>query len=239
MTPAEKSAAKGSEPRQLVLDLPHRAALGAEDFLVSSTNRQALELIDRWPDWPLWAVVVQGEARSGKSHLANVWRLRSGAERVDASRLDETAIAAFERNGTLLIEDIAEGIADERVLFHLLNLAREHRRSILITSRLMPGELAITLPDLRSRLTALPVATIAPPDDAMLKMVLVKLFSDRQLVVEPAVIDHLVLRIERSFMAAHTIVAEIDQRALATRRRVTRALAAEVLAAGAGGGDTG
>lgn len=238
MTAADKPASRGGEPRQLVLDLPHRAALGAEDFLVSGANRPALELVDRWPDWPLWAVIVQGEPRSGKSHLANVWRLRSGAERVEAARLDETAIAAFALTGTLLVEDISEGIADERVLFHLLNLAREHQRSILITSRLMPGELAIALADLRSRLIALPVATIAPPDDALLKMVLVKLFSDRQLVVEPAVIDHLALRIERSFMAAHTIVAELDRRALATRRRVTRALAAEVLAAG-GSADTG
>ncbi len=220
----------GATLRQLVLDLPHRPALGAEDFLVSNTNRAALDAIDRWPDWPHWALYVCGPARCGKSHLADVWRLRSGAERVEAHALDECVVAGFLRAGSLVVEDLCQGIASERVLFHLLNLAREHRLHILLTSRVPPGELSVELPDLRSRLRALPVVAITAPDDALLKAVIVKLFSDRQVQIEPAIVDFLAVRIERSFEAAHAVVAEIDQRALATRRRVTRALAAEVLA---------
>jgi chromosomal replication initiation ATPase DnaA len=179
---------------------------------------------------------VCGPARCGKSHLADVWRLRSGAERVEARALDEGVVAGFLRAGSLVVEDLCQGIATERVLFHLLNLAREHRLHILLTSRVPPGELSVELPDLRSRLRALPVVAITAPDDALLKAVIVKLFSDRQVQIEPAIVDFLAVRIERSFEAAHAVVAEIDQRALATRRRVTRALAAEVLASD--GGDT-
>src|ERR1700730_7382165 len=95
-------------PGQLVLDLPHRPALQAEDFLVSSSNRAAADVIDRWPDWPLAALIVIAPPRAGKSHLANVWRLKSGATRLVAGTLGEGAMARA--NGALLIEDLHGGI---------------------------------------------------------------------------------------------------------------------------------
>lgn len=221
------------EPRQLVLDLPLRPALGAEDFMVSSANSAAIALVDRWPDWPLASVFVTGPARSGKSHLANVWRLKSGAGKpLAAETLSESAVAQLAETGALVIEDVDRGVGDERAFFHLLNLAREHRHHLFITSALAPGDLDITLPDLRSRLRALPLVHIEAPDEDLLRNVLVKLFNDRQLVVEPHVISHLVLHMERSMATATRLVDEIDRRALATKRRVTRALVAEVLAAG-------
>lgn len=223
-----------ASPEQLVLDLPHRAALGLEDFLVSRSNAAAVDLVDRWPDWPHWAAVVVGPEGSGKSHLAQVWCLKSGAEAVAGPSLTEADVGRLDRARALLVEDIDRGIGDERVLFHLLNLAREHRLSILLTSRRAPGELGITLPDLSSRLCAAPVTTIELPDETLLRSVLVKLFADRQLAVEPHVIGHLALHMERSMRAAIRIVAAADRLALARHRRVTRAIAAEALAACSG-----
>jgi chromosomal replication initiation ATPase DnaA len=214
-------------PGQLVLDLPHRPALEAADFLVSRSNQAAADFIDRWPDWPQPCALVVAPAHAGKSHLANVWRLKSQAARLDAGRLGEADIAWT--GSALLVEDLHGGIGHERVLFHLLNLARERRMTMLLTSRVPPGELEVALPDLRSRLRALPIVTIDPPDEALLKAVLVKHFADRQLSVEPHVIAFLALRIERSMEAAATIVAGIDAAALASHRKVTRALAADVL----------
>jgi len=214
---------------QLVLDLPHRPALEAEDFLVSQSNCAAADIVDRWPDWPLASVLVVGPARAGKTHLANVWRLKSGAAPLVASALREADLQRA-AGADLVLEDLHTGIADERILFHLLNLVREHKRSMLLTSRLPPGELQVRLPDLRSRLRALPLVTIDPPDPALLRAVLVKHFADRQLAVEPHVVTHIALHIEQSMEAAAAIVAEIDRAAMAARRKVTRALASEVLA---------
>jgi chromosomal replication initiation ATPase DnaA len=214
--------------RQLLLDLAQRPALGAEDFLVSASNQAAADMVDRWPDWPLASIVVVAPARAGKTHLANVWRLKSGAARLKAAALSEDDVARA--NGALLVEDLHDGVANERVLFHLLNLVREHRLSMLLTSRVPPGELDVRLPDLRSRLRALPLVSIARPDAGLLKAVLVKHFSDRQLAVEPHVISHLALHMEQSMEAAADIVAEIDRLAMASHRKVTRALAAEALA---------
>jgi chromosomal replication initiation ATPase DnaA len=215
-------------PSQLVLDLAHRPTLEAEDFLVSRSNQAAADFIDRWPDWPQASAVVVAPARAGKTHLANVWRLKSAASRLEAGLLAESDVAWT--GGALLVEDLHAGIGNERVLFHLLNLARERRMSMLLTSRAPPGELDVTLPDLRSRLRALPLVAISPPDETLLKAVLIKHFADRQLAVEPHVINYLALHMEQSMEAAAAVVAEIDSAALAAHRKVTRSLAAEVLA---------
>jgi chromosomal replication initiation ATPase DnaA len=220
---------------QLVLDLPHRAALGAHDFLISPSNRAAADAIDLWPDWPQASVAVVAPARAGKTHLANVWRLKSGAARLHAPALSEADVPAAAAHGAVLVEDLHAGIADERALFHLLNLVREHKLSVLLTSRTPPGEIEASLPDLRSRLRALPLVTIEPPDETLLKAVLIKHFTDRQLIVEPGVIAYIALRMERSMEAAATIVAAIDRTAMAGHRKVTRVLAAEVLAQAADG----
>jgi len=217
-------------PEQLVLALPHRQAQEADDFLVSSSNAAAVALVDAWPGWPLPSQLVVGPAGSGKSHLANVWRLRSGASVVGAKDLSEESVRVFERHPALVVEDIDRGLGSEQVLFHLLNLAREVSGALLMTARVAPGEMAIVLPDLRSRLRATSPVHIAPPDESLLRSVLVKLFSDRQLVVEPHVIGYLTTHMERSMEAAGRIVARCDRLSLAAQRRVTRAIAGQALA---------
>jgi len=219
------------EPDQLVLALPHRQALEAQDFLVSRSNAAAVEVIDGWPEWPLPALLVVGPTGSGKSHLVNVWRLKSRAEVVSGAALGESAVQSFEARRALAIEDIDCGLGSEQVLFHILNLAREKAGSVLMTSRAAPGEMTISLPDLRSRLRATPPLLIAPPDESLLKSVLVKLFSDRQLAVEPHVVSYLALHMDRSMETATRVVALCDRLSLAMQRKVTRAVAGAALAA--------
>lgn len=229
------TAAPQATPQQLALELPHLAAQGAEDFLVSASNEAAVALVEQWPRWPRPSIGIIGPEGAGKSHLVNVWRSRSGAETIQATHLSEAAIALFEEARVLAVEDIDQGVSDERILFHLLNLAREKAGSLLVTSRVAPGDIAISLPDLRSRLRALPLVNIEQPDEALLKSVLVKLFADRQLAVEPHVVNHLALHMERSMEAANRVVAAVDRLALARQRKVTRAIAGEALAAVANG----
>lgn len=217
------------QPRQLTFDLPYRQALAAEDFLVSHCNEVAVGYVDRWPDWPHPSALIVGPEGAGKSHLANVWRLRTGAASIAASALAEEAIGSIEASRALLVEDLDRGLADETLLFHLLNLARERRHSILLTSRRAAADLSVALPDLSSRLKAVPMVRIEPPDEGLLRAVLVKLFADRQLAIEPQIISYVALHMERSMAVAARVVARIDTLALATHRKVTRALAAEAM----------
>ncbi len=222
-------------PEQLPLELPHRSALAADDFLVSQANLAAVTLIEQWPNWPGPTILIHGPSGSGKSHLVSVWRARSGADVIAGADLNDGALARLDAGGALAVDGIdsapvgGSGGIDERVLFHLINRAREIGGHLLLTARAGPGALHAELPDLRSRLRALANAEIAPPDDTLLQAMLVKLFADRQIQVEPAVIQYLVRHMDRSAEMAVALVAAIDRASLAHRRRVTRVLAGEVL----------
>jgi len=214
--------------KQLSLDLPHRAALGAEDFLVSDCNRGAVRLIDSWPEWHDNAQLIIGPTSSGKTHLARVWQARSGAEAIAPDDLDVGALKTMTEGTSLIVEDIDRAY-DEKALFHLLNLAREKRLFVLLSAREAPNRVDFTLPDLRSRLNALPAIRIGAPDDTLLKTVMLKHFADRQLTIDPKVLDFLALRIERSLAAAAEAVAAVDRAALGSGRKISRQLVAEVL----------
>ena len=220
---------KSRDIRQLPLELPHRPALDRGDFLVSRANRAAIDIIDRWPDWETNNVVLIGPPGSGKSHLVAIWAARVGAPVIAARHLPETPPDAFPTARGLAIESIDDPEIDEKALFHVLNMAREHDVSLLMTSRMALTAWSPRLTDLASRLRAATPVELDEPDDDLLKSVLVKLFADRQLVVTAGLISYIVVRMERSLDAANRIVAEIDRRTLAEKRPVTRALAAAVL----------
>lgn len=218
-----------SRPRQLALALPHRESFARDDFLEGPGNAAALALIDSWPDWPARAMLLVGPEGSGKSHLAAIWATEAGARLTAAAALDAREVPAALATGALVVEDAVAGGFDERALFHLLNLAREEAAFVLITSRTAPAAMPVVLRDLASRLRALPAVTLAAPDDALLRAVLVKLCADRQMTVDEGVVGYLAARIERSFAAARRTVERLDAEALRLARPVTRALAASVL----------
>jgi chromosomal replication initiation ATPase DnaA len=218
-------------PKQLAFDLPLDPRFGAEDFLVSPSNEQAYGLIERWPEWPDTILLLVGPRGSGKSHLASIWATNAHAWTVDAAAITHDKVPHLVSNGALAIEDMDRGERDEAALFHLLNLAREKRASLLITCETPPDRWSLKTPDLLSRLRLAPSCALDAPDDALLKAVLVKLFVDRQLVVDTSVVDYIALRIERSLAKASEIVALLDREALSRGRRVSRAIAAEILGA--------
>ncbi|MFB2551169.1 DnaA regulatory inactivator HdaA [Ensifer soli] len=217
-------------PEQIPLDLPHDPARGRDDLLVFDRMRDALALVDAWPRWRSPVIMLVGPPGSGKSHLAAIWRERSRARALTPSDADTAAGRAAE--GPVLVEDAERAGFSDDMLFHLINSVRENATSMLMTARRLPAAWDVRLPDLASRLKAVTVAEIGPPDEETLAGVMVKLFADRQLVVDPRVLSYLTARMERSFEAANSLVERLDRLALARGTPVSRALAAEVLGAG-------
>lgn len=217
--------------RQLAFDLPHRAAMGVEDFLVAGSNVQAVEQIDRWPDWPAPLLLLTGPASSGKTHLARLWQSRSAAGWTDAAALTPAAPPALLATGAAVVEaaDAALPEVAERGLFHLINLARQSGGSLLITGRTPPRDWPAVLPDLASRLRAAPLVGIAAPDDSLLCALLLKHLADRQLTVPADVITYLLPRMPRSFAAVDALAAALDRTSLARARPITVPLARQVL----------
>jgi chromosomal replication initiation ATPase DnaA len=216
-------------PRQLAFALPHAESRTRDNFLEGPANAAGVALIDAWPEWPAKTMFLVGPDGSGKSHLAAIWAEQAGARSVAAHALSATAVPAALTTGALVLEDLKPGDIDERALFHLLNMAREDDAYILVTARDAPASLPIALNDLRSRLRAVPMVELLPPDDQLFRALIVKLCADRQLTVDEAVVSYVATRIERSYAAAREAVALLDSESLRLGRPVTRALAAELL----------
>ncbi len=219
---------------QLPLALPHAPSYGRDDFMPGPSNEVALKLIESWPAWPSPVLLLAGPSGSGKTHLAHIWASTAGAKIMEPDTLAELVHPTVVAGGAIAIEDVAPDAVPEAALFHLINSVREVGASLLITSQTPAEEWHVSLPDLRSRLRMAAPAALGAPDDELLRKVLVKLFADRQLVVDKPLIDYLISRMERSLNAAAILVETLDREALAAGRRITRSMASAVLS-GTGG----
>ncbi|MFV0384853.1 chromosomal replication initiator DnaA [Paracoccus sp. (in: a-proteobacteria)] len=219
--------------RQLTLDLTTPPAHARGDFLPAPANAGALEALDAPQHWPQGRMLLIGPDGSGKTHLAAFWAAENGARRVTAASLrPEAADHLLAQGGALVIEDADHaGFAAgaEQALFHLWNLSAPRDCLLLLTARTPPRDWGLVLPDLRSRMDAMPQVRLHPPDEALLAAVLVKLFADRQLAVPAGLIDWLVLRMDRDLGLARRLVAAMDRATMASQGPVTRRIAADLL----------
>jgi len=216
--------------RQLPFDLGGRSRLGRADFLPAPSNAAGLTAIDGWQGWPERRMLLTGPAGAGRTHLAAIWAAQTGAAWLAAEALHDPPAPA----PAYALDDahrLAGDRASEEGLFHLMNRARAEGAALLLTAHETPGAWRLGLADLESRLLACAATRIERPDDALLQMVLVKLFDDRQLAVRPETVTYLCRRIDRSLSAAERVVDALDRAALSRHKPVSRALAAEVLAA--------
>jgi chromosomal replication initiation ATPase DnaA len=212
---------------QLVFNLTPRAALGREAFLVSGSNREAVAWIDRWPDWPIatTGLNVYGPRASGKTHLGEVWRARSKAGWLN--RPIETNEAVPGLLGDLR-DMVIDGLDEEwpgEPLLHLHNMIAERGGAMLVLSRSPCARLALSPPDLTSRLSAMPAVEIGFPDDTLIIGVMSKLFRDRQMQVARDVLEYVASRMQRSLAEASRLVDLLDRMALAEGRPITLPLA--------------
>ncbi len=205
------------------LSLSQASAAGAEDFIESRSNAEALLVVRQWRHWPSGALALVGPQGSGKSHLAAVWAAESGAIRIDPDQ----PIAAFDQPA-VLVEDVDRRALRGEALFHLLNAADAGAR-VMLTARTLPRTWPVAVPDLRSRVNALHVVELHEPDDPLLAGVMTRFFRERNIRVDEEVLTYLVRRIERSIPDARDVVEAIDEAAAHERREITRALAREVL----------
>jgi chromosomal replication initiation ATPase DnaA len=215
--------------KQLIFDLAHRPALGREDFMVTKSNEAAMALVDSWPQWPGGGAILVGPPGSGKTHLVEVFRTQVLVAVKKAARLTTDDAPVLARADAIVVEDASFGEFDEVALFHLLNLARQTAKHVLLTATTPPSTWSIKLPDLRTRLLALPVIPLLLPDDDLLRAVLVKHFHDRQLAVSQPVLNYMISHLPRSLDAVRLAASEIDRRSMVNRVEITRNFVADVL----------
>lgn len=218
--------------QQLVFSLSTKPALGRDNFFVSEANSLAVAALERTETWPNGKLILFGPPASGKTHLAHVWAGETGARIIAATGLAARDIAS-EAGGPLVVEDIDRMQPDDEVaLFHLHNLMLAEGQALLMTSAAAAGALGVALPDLLSRLQGTTLVALHPPDDALLGVVLMKMFADRQITLPGGLLDYVLPRLERSFAAARAFADALDQRALQTGKPIGKRLAGEILKEG-------
>ena len=214
--------------RQLVFDLSREPCFGPDDFLVSTANEAAAAAVRSWPQWPARTLLLVGPPGSGKSHLAAIW-----AEHGRATVLrhgGHIPVALWAGGGRcVLLEDCDRGAYAEADFFHALNLVGETEGWLLLTARSDVSAWGLETPDLVSRLRLAPRAEIRQPDAELVGAVLVKLFSDRQILIDEDVVRYATRHCEQSLDAVSRFVSAVDEDSLAAGRRITRPLAARTL----------
>lgn len=205
------------------------ASNAVEDYIRGEANAVALDLVERWPEWPYSIVLVYGEAGSGKTHLAHVFARRAKATFVAPNRLGQQPADQLLTGNHAWVLDGLESVVDAPALAQLINHARARGDYLLITAEKSPSAMQIALPDLRSRLLALPCVMLDAPDDALLAGVIAKQFADRQLRISPEVLHYAVQHIERSYAAASRFVQMMDTLSLSSGRALTIPLVRKAL----------
>jgi chromosomal replication initiation ATPase DnaA len=213
---------------QLPLPFQHQPTYAAADFLEAPSNEAALTWLNRAEDWPDQRLALWGEPGCGKTHLLRLWAGRRGAALLAAA--DVHGLPVLPASGGVALDD-ADTITDEPALLHLLNAAREAGLPVLLAARTPPARWPVRLPDLASRVRAVTAVEIMPPEESLLRALLLGLLADRQLAVRADLQDWLLLRLPRAPAALREAVARLDQAALAAGGGVTRPIAAAVLAA--------
>jgi chromosomal replication initiation ATPase DnaA len=214
---------------QLVFDLPVETAFGRDDFFTSAANSEAVSAIENWREWPLGKLVLAGPAGAGKSHLAQIWTEISGGSVLDASA--DWSVGGV--SGPVCVENLHAIVGNrsaEEKLFHLHNVQGENGRALLMTGQGAPSSWAFALPDLASRVQGSHLVQLGAPDDTLLAAVLLKQCGDRQLQVEPGVVEFILRRAERSFVGMRDLVAVLDRVSLQRKKPIGQRLVREILA---------
>ncbi|MFC0501026.1 HdaA/DnaA family protein [Asaia krungthepensis] len=216
---------------QLALALRPPASVAERHFVPAASNAQARHWLNQ-TGWPDRRLLIHGADSCGKSHLLHIWAARRQARVLDAARLDASDLSEIAANApTALVLDHLDRVTSERAVLHLLNITRECRTTLLMASRLSPVRMPIILPDLASRLRAVTLVPIMPPEDKLRFALLLRLIAERQMVISKPILDWLMCHLPRTGDAIVEAVDCLDRATLAHKRPLTTALAREALAA--------
>ena len=208
-----------SELNQLLLDFDYKTNFNEHDFYLSKSNSNAFNLINRWPDWDKKILNISGEKFSGKSHLANIFKLKSKAFLIKGNEIDNSIFKSIKLHESIIIDDFEE-CNEEEILYSIFNLIDQDSKYLLINSLKPINEIKYRLPDLTSRSKNCLYAVIENPDDELLFAIILKNFSDRQIKIEKKIINFIISRIDRSYRKIDEFIYKIDELSLKKKKPI-------------------
>ena len=216
------------ENKQLLLDFILNKSHSKEDFFVSECNFFAFNLLDSWPKWEKNIVNLCGEKYSGKSHLSEIFSKKSKSIILDAKDFKFNNTNEFRYYEIIILENFEKKI-DEKSLFSLINFVDQTNKYLLINSLLPISEIKFGLKDLKSRSKNCLVAKIEKPDDKLIKVLISKYLSDRQVLIDKKLIDYTTKRITRSYGKIFEFIYKIDEISLKKKKSIDQKTIKEAL----------
>ena len=218
---------------QLTLPLDHTPCYGRDSFFVGPHNSLAYEALCGPSAARARVSFLWGDAGCGKTHLAHIWAQDHGSVFLDKARLGSPHLMEeVSKAGALVLEDLEKLGSFDEALFHLLNMVKELGKPLLLTSNVRAQDLPFVLPDLRSRLLALPAFHIEAANDHSRTAYLYKCFSDRQIKVTPSLVQDILARTPRGFHDLARVVSRLCEASLRTKKAPSRQLLKEILEEG-------
>ena len=215
---------------QLLFDLKKKKIYEKDDFLVSDSNKESYKLINRWPNWSSRKIIIFGDSGTGKTHLSRIWQKKTSAIILNLNKFKKIRFDNFFlKKNIFIIENISNFFDKikkkdkddlEKNLLHFYNLIEEKKGYLILTALNSPKFWKINLPDLKSRILSSIIVKINKPNDELLSSVLVKLFLDKQILIDKKIIKFIVYRSERSFTNLQNIVNKIDKQSLITKKKI-------------------
>lgn len=198
-------------------------------LVVSEANRDAARLLTEWRAWPGGALALVGPQGSGKTHLGLAWALEAGARQLSAQAAPEDAAAIFRAAQGRVFIDEADKSPNAEMLWRLLDLARTEAGAVLLAGQTAPRLWPASIPDLASRLAALPVARLHEPDEALLEVILRRVCREQFIHLSDKAAKYLVQRLPRTYAAARQWAAALDTELTRGAKPVTLAGAKRAL----------
>ena len=214
---------------QLVFKFPFKTKYYEQDYYVSSNNFSAYRLIESWPNWPGKWVNIFGPKGCGKTHLSNILKKKINLIHIiDAKKVDNETISKFEKLDCLIVDNFEKNI-DEKIFYSLLNQSKQSDSYLLVNSILPLGNIKFDLKDLRSRTESFINLGIELPTDDLLRVVISKSFSDKQIEITPKILEYIIKNIERSYEKVFKFIKEIDDLSLSSGKSININLIKKVL----------
>tara|TARA_Y100000768_G_scaffold361421_1_gene319471 strand:- start:273 stop:932 length:660 start_codon:yes stop_codon:yes gene_type:complete len=216
--------------QQLIFKFPFKTKYYDEDYYVSTNNFSAYKLIESWPDWPDKWVNIFGPSGCGKTHLSNILKKKINSVLfLDAKEINEKTISNFEKIECLIIDNYEKNI-DEKILYSILNQSKQLNRYVVLNSILPIKDINFKLQDLESRAKSFINLGIELPTDDLLRVIISKSFSDKQIVITPKISEYIIKNIERSYEKVFKFIKEIDELSLSSGKSININLIKKVLA---------
>ena len=213
---------------QLLLNFKNNKNFNYEDFYVSKSNFFAFQLIDKWPKWEKNILNISGEKFSGKTHLSNIFLNKNKGLKINGNEVNDETFKKFKLYESIIIDDF-DNKCNEKLMYSIFNLVDQSNKYLIINSTTPINEVNFSLNDLKSRSKNCLFAKIDNPDDELMFAIILKSFSDRQILIDKKLIDFIIKRIDRSYGKIADFIYKVDELSLKKKKAIDLKIIKQIL----------